>query len=86
MPDWFYFPPKFTSFTTEIEVRRLSNPLSAFSFFQLYKATADFEAGQAMYKKYSTVGERMLKERVTVLRRKQPRRLFIQCNTTANGK
>jgi len=48
---------------------------------QLYKATADVKSGQAMYQKYSNVDERMLNERVTVLKRKQPRRLFIQCNT-----
>lgn len=48
---------------------------------QLYKATADLENGQKMYGDYSAVNEEMLAWRKIVLARKQPRRIFVQCNT-----
>ncbi|XP_057315125.1 dipeptidyl peptidase 3-like isoform X2 [Hydractinia symbiolongicarpus] len=52
---------------------------------QLYKATADVNKGQELYKKYSTVNEDMLAMRETVLSRKQPRRMFVQANTEIIG-
>lgn len=48
---------------------------------QLYKATADYDSGKAMYQKYSHIDDSMLLKRQIVLDRKQPRRLFVQCNT-----
>jgi len=56
-----------------------------YTSFQLYKAIGDFTQGSEMYKKYSNVDENTLKDRATVLKRKQPRRLFIQCNTDVKG-
>ncbi|XP_078001286.1 dipeptidyl peptidase 3-like [Glandiceps talaboti] len=56
---------------------------------QLYKCTADFDQGKAMYDKYSTVDdetpEKFLSLRAVIMARKQPRRMFVQPNTTLEG-
>ena len=53
---------------------------------QLYKSTCDLEGGQSMYGSYSNVNEEMLVWRKIVLARKQPRRIFVQSNTSiVNG-
>ncbi|XP_070578955.1 dipeptidyl peptidase 3-like [Ptychodera flava] len=53
---------------------------------QLYKSTADFENGKAMYENYSTVNDdnpqKFMTLRNVILARKQPRRMFVQANTT----
>lgn len=53
----------------------------------VYKATADVEAGSAMYSEYSEVPPEMLELRQAVLEAKQPRKLFVQPTTslTADG-
>eukprot|EP00281_Chroomonas_sp_CCMP1168_P025009 CAMPEP_0206228978 /NCGR_PEP_ID=MMETSP0047_2-20121206/9450_1 /ASSEMBLY_ACC=CAM_ASM_000192 /TAXON_ID=195065 /ORGANISM="Chroomonas mesostigmatica_cf, Strain CCMP1168" /LENGTH=709 /DNA_ID=CAMNT_0053652243 /DNA_START=52 /DNA_END=2181 /DNA_ORIENTATION=+ len=51
----------------------------------VYKATADVEAGQGMYGKYSEVPQEMLELRETVLECKQPRKLFVQPVTRLAG-
>lgn len=52
---------------------------------QVYKATADYASGKAMYDKYSAVSDdtelKFLTMREVVLARKQPRKMFVQCNT-----
>ncbi|XP_076464886.1 dipeptidyl peptidase 3-like [Babylonia areolata] len=56
---------------------------------QVYKSTADVEAGQAMYKFYSDVNNssqpHFLSLRSIVLARKQPRRMFVQHHTVEQG-
>lgn len=47
---------------------------------QVYKATADFPAGKAMYDKYSTVDTRFETLRDEVVRRRKPRSLWVQAN------
>ena len=52
----------------------------------IYKATADLEAGQKMYDQLTHVDEWFAsKVRPEVLRRKQPRKVFVQANTFLNG-
>jgi len=46
-----------------------------------YKATADVEEGLKMYHHYSAVSDELLALRQVVLGKKQPRKLFVQCNT-----
>ena len=50
----------------------------------------DYKAAKKMYDYYSEVNDRdephMLSLRGTVLDRKQPRKMFVQCNTTLTGK
>ncbi|KAL2913079.1 hypothetical protein HK105_207424 [Polyrhizophydium stewartii] len=58
------------------------------SFLQklnVYKATADAAAGLAFYERATTVPESWLAWRETVLERKQPRKVFVQCNTFIDG-
>ena len=52
---------------------------------QLYKSTADYKQGKAMYAKYTNVCENMLSLREIVLKRKQPRKMFVQCHTVIKG-
>ncbi len=56
----------------------------------MYKATADLTEGRKMYDHYSAVTDNeephFLSLRSTVLARKQPRKVFVQCNTIVNGK
>eukprot|EP00058_Branchiostoma_floridae_P003685 XP_002589173.1 hypothetical protein BRAFLDRAFT_124049 [Branchiostoma floridae] len=53
---------------------------------QVYKSTADYPSGKALYDKYSAVSEegthKWLTLRDIVLARKQPRRMLVQVNTT----
>uniref|UniRef100_V9KGU9 Dipeptidyl peptidase 3 n=1 Tax=Callorhinchus milii TaxID=7868 RepID=V9KGU9_CALMI len=56
---------------------------------QVYKSTADVEAGRALYERYSEVTdtepERFLSLRDTVLLRKEARKMFVQANTRVEG-
>lgn len=56
---------------------------------QVYKSTADVEAGRALYSSYSRVTdaepERYLTLRHTVLLRKESRKMFVQANTRIEG-
>ena len=52
----------------------------------IYKATADLEAGQKMYDELTHVDEWYAdKVRPEVLRRKQPRKVYVQANTILEG-
>ena len=57
---------------------------------QVYKATADYAAAKEMYDHYAAVTDaeppHFLSLRSIVLDRKQPRKLFVQCNTEIIGK
>ena len=57
---------------------------------QVYKATADYAAAKEMYDHYAAVTDaqppHFLSLRSIVLDRKQPRKLFVQCNTERKGK
>lgn len=53
---------------------------------QVYKSTADYNGGKALYDKYSAVDDEFLVLRKTVLARKTPRRLFVQAHTSSGGK
>ncbi|ORZ19820.1 dipeptidyl peptidase III [Absidia repens] len=54
---------------------------------QVYKATADVEKGNALYVKATSVPDDWISMRDTVIRNKQPRKVFVQGNTSvdANG-
>ncbi|KAL3874244.1 hypothetical protein ACJMK2_037287 [Sinanodonta woodiana] len=56
---------------------------------QVYKSTGDFEAGKAMYDRYSDVNDKeephFLSLRDIVIARKQPRKIFVQHNTVLEG-
>ena len=52
----------------------------------MYKSTADYDAGKALYDQYSAVDEEYLALRQTVLARKTPRRMFVQCHTSITSK
>ncbi|KAK3093576.1 hypothetical protein FSP39_017632 [Pinctada imbricata] len=56
---------------------------------QVYKSTGDVQSGRKMYDYYSDVHDRdephFLSLRSVVLARKQPRKMFVQHNTTLNG-
>ncbi|CAK4032047.1 probable dipeptidylpeptidase III [Lecanosticta acicola] len=53
---------------------------------QVFKATADFEAGKALYDKYTNVDEWFAtKLRPEVLRQAKPRKVFVQANTFLEG-
>lgn len=45
---------------------------------QVYKATADKEAADKMYKKYSEVNQEFLSMRDIVLQKKKPRKIYVQ--------
>ena len=45
---------------------------------QVYKATADFAAGSAMFNSYSEVTEEMKTLREEVIARREPRKVFVQ--------
>jgi dipeptidyl-peptidase III len=51
---------------------------------QVYKATADVIQGTAFYNDATSVDDSWLPFRNIVLRHKQPRKLFVQCNTRLN--
>jgi dipeptidyl-peptidase-3 len=54
---------------------------------QIYKSTANAEAAEELYTKYSSVSHQFLKIRDVVLARKVPRRIFVQAHTEeTNGK
>ncbi|KAK2192933.1 hypothetical protein NP493_20g08016 [Ridgeia piscesae] len=48
---------------------------------QVYKSTADYKSGKQLYDRYTNVSENMLSLRDIVLKRKQPRKMFVQCHT-----
>jgi len=53
---------------------------------QVYKATADFEAGKKLYDEYTEVNEwYATKARPEVLRQAKPRKVFVQANTFLEG-
>ena len=56
---------------------------------QVYKATGDYSKGKAMYDNYSAVYDvhdpHFISLRDIVLKRKQPRKMFVQCNTVLEG-
>ena len=58
-------------------------------YLQVYKATADVSAGRALFEGYSAVIDEkephFLSLRQIVLKRKQPRKMFVQCNTSIEG-
>lgn len=49
---------------------------------QVFKATGDVQAAKALYDRYSAVEEPWLSWRSIVLAKKQPRKIFVQANTT----
>lgn len=55
---------------------------------QLYKSTADFASGKEMFDRLSNVNDHevphFLSLRTIVLQRRQPRKIFVQCNTALN--
>jgi len=51
----------------------------------VYKSTADFEGGKKLYEDMTTVGEDMAKYREVVMRKKLPRKQFVQANTVLEG-
>jgi dipeptidyl-peptidase-3 len=53
--------------------------------FQVYKSTADYDGGKALYDRYSKVDDEFLEYRKIVLSRKTPRRMFVQANTSCQG-
>ena len=67
----------------------LSSVASPYFAVKVYKSTGDYEGAKKMYDHYSDVNDRdaphMLSLRATVLDRKQPRKMFVQCNTMLNG-
>ncbi|ORX95391.1 dipeptidyl-peptidase III [Basidiobolus meristosporus CBS 931.73] len=52
---------------------------------QIYKATADFEAGSALYAEMTRVPDEWKSLRDIVISHKQPRKLFVQANTVLVG-
>lgn len=53
---------------------------------QVFKATADFEAGKKLYDEYTNVNEWFAtKLRPEVLRQAKPRKVFVQANTFLEG-
>ncbi|KAK5110374.1 hypothetical protein LTR62_006082 [Meristemomyces frigidus] len=53
---------------------------------QIYKATADFEAGRQLYEEYTEVGEWYAEKlRPVVLKLAKPRKVFVQANTFLEG-
>lgn len=56
---------------------------------QVYKSTGDYAAGKTLYDFYSAVYDvqdpHFLSLRDIVLKRKQPRKMFVQCNTVLEG-
>lgn len=52
---------------------------------QIYKATADVEAAREMYEGVTGVDEFWAGLRPLVLRKKQPRKVFVQCNSVLEG-
>ncbi|KAM7447258.1 bifunctional diacylglycerol diphosphate phosphatase/phosphatidate phosphatase [Porites harrisoni] len=49
---------------------------------QVFKSTADYVSGKALYDRYSAVDDEFLALRKTVLARKTPRRMFVQAHTS----
>jgi dipeptidyl-peptidase-3 len=47
----------------------------------VFKSTADFAAGKKLYDEICTVNEDMAKYREVVMRKKLPRKQFVQANT-----
>jgi hypothetical protein len=55
----------------------------------VYKSTGDYSAGKTLYDFYSAVYDvsdpHFISLREIVLKRKQPRKMFVQCNTNIEG-
>ncbi|KAI5786835.1 dipeptidyl peptidase III [Pyronema domesticum] len=53
----------------------------------VFKSTADFEAGKKLYEEMTSVGPEMAKYREVVMKKKLPRKQFVQANTVlkSNG-
>ncbi|KAK6529299.1 hypothetical protein TWF281_008476 [Arthrobotrys megalospora] len=51
----------------------------------IYKASADVKGGVALYDKMTSVSDTMAKFRDVVMSKKQPRKQFVQANTTLSG-
>lgn len=49
---------------------------------QVYKSTADYNSGKALFDRYSALDDEFLALRKTVLVRKTPRRMFVQAHTS----
>eukprot|EP01027_Heterolobosea_sp_BB2_P001330 GEZU01002034.1.p1 GENE.GEZU01002034.1~~GEZU01002034.1.p1 ORF type:complete len:228 (-),score=98.48 GEZU01002034.1:314-997(-) len=49
---------------------------------QVYKSTADVEAGAKMFNAYTAVPDEFVRLRDVVIAKKQPRKIFVQANTT----
>jgi dipeptidyl-peptidase-3 len=52
---------------------------------QVYKATADAQAGRALYDQYTSVPESWIAYRDIVLEKRLPRKLLLQANTFLDG-
>lgn len=53
---------------------------------QVYKATADFEGGKALYEQYTNVNEFFAKKvRPIVVKNAKPRKVYVQANTFLEG-
>jgi dipeptidyl-peptidase-3 len=50
----------------------------------VFKSTADFAGGKKLYDEICTVGEDMAKYREVVMRKKLPRKQFVQANTVVD--
>jgi len=53
---------------------------------QVYKATADVDGGVKFYQEYCNVPEEFLSLRETVLKKKKPRKVFVQAHTSIDSK
>ena len=51
----------------------------------IYKSTADVVNGTKLYEEMTAVDDYVLRIREVVLRKKQPRKLFVQPNTMVEG-
>ena len=52
---------------------------------QVFKATADIQAAQSLYDEFTSVPDDWLKLRELVVKKRQPRKVFVQANTVINS-
>lgn len=64
----------------------VANCEHVFVLYKVYKSTADYNSGKALYDRYSAVDDEFLALRKTVLERKTPRRMFVQGHTSVTSK